>query len=330
MPTPDVSDPEAEASPNGTAEAARVPSDAAGPSKTNFSQMSAEEVKQWVEQHAKAHTDRYAGLERALREQLIREGVLPASALWEDQRDDPTTTVQLDISETFERTFTEGALGLALNVGQRGAILVKRCVPGSPAAGRRIPPGVILTHVADVELEHLSLKQVQTMLQQAERPVKLTFRQTEASLAFAHASVRSVAHERDEHKRETAEARARFEEEMRPAELETAATFTRTYSEARLGLCLLDGSTEGARRTLVRKCLPRTPAWKSGLPPNVCITAVNGKSVQFRRFKEVKKMIELAQRPVTIAFSMEEEPSFPAETKLADAETPPAYVLRPV
>ena len=51
MPTPDVSDPEAEASPNGTAEAARVPSDAAGPSKTNFSQMSAEEVKQWVEQH---------------------------------------------------------------------------------------------------------------------------------------------------------------------------------------------------------------------------------------------------------------------------------------
>ena len=36
---------------------------------------------------------------------------------------------------------------------------------------------------------------------------------------------------------------------------------------------------------------PRTPAYKSGLPEDVTIISINGKSVEFRRFKEVKKMI---------------------------------------
>ena len=70
--------------------------------------------------------------------------MLPPNALWEDQKDDPSTTIQLDINEEFERKFTEDALGIALNVGKRGAIVVKRCVPGSPSASRRIPPSWVL------------------------------------------------------------------------------------------------------------------------------------------------------------------------------------------
>ena len=295
--------------------------------------MTPEQVRQWVEQQAKACSNRYAGMERALRQQLIDEGILPPSALWEDVREDPSTTVQLCIEEEFTRKFTEAALGLALNVGKRGAIIVKRCVPGSPAASRRIPPGVILTHVNDTALEYPSLKDVQTMLQQAERPVALRFRQTDASLALAHDSVRAVKHERDEYERKLAEAKRQFAEEMKPAvDVETAERFERTYAEARLGLCLKDASSaDGRRRTVVSKCLPRTPAWKSGLPADVYIVAINGKSVEFRRFKEVKKLIELAQRPVTIGFSQEEEPTFPANAKAKPSgDAVPAYARRPV
>lgn len=295
--------------------------------------MTDEEVKKWVEDQAKMKVDRYAGLERALRESLIKEGVLPPSALWEDAKEDPSKTIQLCIDEEFERKFTEASLGLALNVGRRGAILVKRCVPGSPSASRRIPPGVILTHVGDTKLEYPSLKDVQSMLQQAERPVTLKFRQSEASMAIARASVRAVVHEREEHEQKAAESKACFEEEMKRVETETAEVFERTYSEARLGLCLVDDtdSEAGIRRTRVRKCLPRTPSWKSGLPENVCITAINGKSVEYRRFKEVKKIIELAQRPVTIAFSTEDDVTFPAPAKPANPTGDlPAYARRPV
>ena len=322
MTAPDVSDP----GPPGS-------SSTDAPKAKGLADMTDEEARQWIEMQAKKKQNRYAGLERALRQQLIQEGVLPPSALWEDTAEDPSSTVQLCTDEEFERKFTEASLGLALNVGNHGTILVKRCVPGSPSASRRIPPGVVLTHVGDAKLEHLSLKDVQTMLQQAERPVSLRFRQTDASMAIASASVRAVAQEREEHERRLTEARLRFEEEMRPVEPETALVFSRTYSEARLGLCLVDDSDEaaGTRRTRVRKCLPRTPSWKSGLPENVCITAINGKSVEYRRLKEVKKLIELAQRPVTIAFSMEEEVSFPAaRSRPQQAEDVPAYVLRPV
>ena len=176
--------------------------------------MTEAEVKQWVAQQAHSQSEKaFQGLERALRQSLIDEGVLPPSALWEDQADDPSQTIQLEIKEEFERSFTEASLGIALNVGKRGTIIVKRCVPGSPSASRRIPPGVVLTHVGETPLGYPSLKEVQTLLQSAERPVKLRFRQTEASLAVAHQSVRAVAHERAEHERKQAEAKARFAEE---------------------------------------------------------------------------------------------------------------------
>ena len=89
---------------------------------------------------------RWSGMELALRRQMIEEGHLPPSALWEDVKDDPTSTVELCTDEEFNRAFTEDALGIALNVGNRGQIIVKRCVPGSPSASRRIPP-VSYTHL---------------------------------------------------------------------------------------------------------------------------------------------------------------------------------------
>lgn len=335
----------AAAAPDMSTGAAAAPPDVSDASKADassakqedpkkFLEMTAEEVKAWVERSARqGEKNRYAGLERALREQLIAEGVLPPTALWEDVKEDVSSTIQLCIEEEFERKFTEAALGLALNVGKRGTIIVKRCVPGSPSFSRRIPPGVILTHVNETKLEFPSLKEVQTMLQQAERPVTLKFQQTEASLAIAHQSVRAVAHERDEHNRKVEEAKAQFAEEMETVEIETAEVFTRTYTEARLGLCLFDATQEvngqKLRRTQVAKCLPRSPSWKSGLPAHVYITAINGKSVEFRRFKEVKKLIELAQRPVTLSFSMEEDPVFPVSAKKA-ASAVPAYARRPV
>lgn len=313
------------------------------PGGRKFADMSSDEKDRWMKAYSRQAKDRYGGLERALREQLVSEGRLPASALWEDTRDDPTTTIELCVDEEFERTFTEAALGLALNVGPRGAIIVKRCVPGSSSASRRIPPGVMLTHIAGVPLEHPSLKEVQALLQGAERPLTLRLRQTEASLALAQASVRAAEAEREAYVRAIAAAKARYEEEMIPAPLETAAAFERTYTEARLGLCLSDASSSDGtrRRTVVRKCVPRTPSWKSGLPPDVVIVAINGKSVEFRRFKEVKKLIELAQRPVTIAFSAAEEPiAFPAGGRAGGSDrrgggtveptAVPAYVRRPV
>ncbi len=81
----------------------------------------------------------YSGLERALREQMVAEGHLPKSVLWEyADGGDTSTTIELETDEEFLRTFTDEQLGLALNVGHRGIIIVKRCVPGAlrcPPAG---------------------------------------------------------------------------------------------------------------------------------------------------------------------------------------------------
>ena len=83
-------------------------------------------------------------------------------------------------------------------------------------------------------------------------------------------------------------------------------------------------------------CVPRTPSYKSGIPAGAAIVAINGKSLEFRRFKEVKKLIELAQRPITLDFSTEDEPTFPRTGKarvpgMDEGSAPlPAYAFRPV
>jgi C-terminal processing protease CtpA/Prc len=256
------------------------------------------------------------GLEQALRRQLVEEGQLPRSVLTEGIEASESTTIELETDAVFCRTFSEPQLGLALNVGTGGGIIVKRCMPDSPSASRRIPPGVFLTEVHGEHLEQLSLKQVQRVLQDAERPVTLRFAQSESSRALAEQSVRLAQQEREAAVRAEEEARVRREEALRPVPLETASTFSRTYSDARIGLCLVEGAGAASggrneRRTVVKKCLPCSAAWKSGIPPGSTLIAINGASVEFRRFKQVKKLIELAARPVTIDFSTEEPPIFP-------------------
>lgn len=284
-------------------------------------------------------------LEIALRRQLIEEGKLPHSALWEDIDKDTSTTVELETEEEFFRTFTDDKLGLALNTGARGRIIVKRCVPGSPAASRRIPPGVFLLSVNETSLEQRSLKDAQEQLASAERPVKLRFAQSDASRAIANASTKAAQDERDAVVRAEEERRARAAEELKPVPLETAPTFARTFPEAQLGLCLAGGEGPREQRiTVVKKTLPRSAAFKGGIPPGAAIVAINGTSVEFRRLKQVKKLIELAQRPVTIDFSTEEPPRFPqsarrrpkgrpaaAAVDVGDAAAAlPAYALRPI
>jgi C-terminal processing protease CtpA/Prc len=283
----------------------------------------------------------WKGIEMALRKQMVEEGHLPKSALWDTwahDDGDASTTIELETDEEFLRTFTEPQLGLALNNGPRGSIIVKRAVPGSPAASRRIPPGVMLIEVNEQKLEHLSLKEAQTLLKDAERPVKLKFKQTDTSRDLAQGSHKVANDEREADARAKAEAARLFAEEMRPATPTTELTFSCTYNAARLGLVLQEGEprADGKKSTLVKMCVPRTPSYKSGIPAGAAIVAINGKSLEFRRFKEVKKLIELAQRPITLDFSTEDEPTFPRTGKarvpgMDEGSAPlPAYAFRPV
>lgn len=136
---------------------------------------------------------RWAGVEQALRNQLIAEGAEP---VWLEEerkareaaaavRIKPPTRVPHEDAEqatSFSRTFTEDALGLALNEGGRGAgVVVKRILPGSAAAGRRIPQGGVASVVAvnGTPTDGLSLKQVQKLIKTSERPVTIAFTQQE-------------------------------------------------------------------------------------------------------------------------------------------------------
>lgn len=288
----------------------------------------------------------WKGVEVALRRQMVEEGHLPQSALcdtWAHNQHDASTTIELETAEEFFRTFTEQQLGLVINNGPRGSIIVKRAMPGSPSASRRIPPGVMLVEVNGRQLQQLSLRDAQTLLKDAERPVKLKFQQTETSRTLAQGSHKQADDERAADTDARAAAAARFAEEMRPATPTNEVRFERTYDAARLGLVLCESeqSANGTRVTRVKQCIPRSPSYKSGIPNGAAIVSINGKSVESRRMKEVKKLIELARRPVAIGFSMEDEPTFP---QTGQARVPvtgddgrvasssallPAYALKP-
>jgi predicted metalloprotease with PDZ domain len=123
------------------------------------------------------------------------------------------------------------------------------------------------------------------------------------------------------------------EARMASIPLETAPTFTRTFTTPQIGLILdEDRDALGGRvLTRVKRVVPRSAAMLAGVPPGVAIVAINGKSTEWRRsYKEVKKLVQLAQRPVTIAFSAQadDELTFPPN----DTPKPalPAYAMRPV
>ena len=311
---------------------------------------------------------RWAGIERALRAQMIKDGFLADDGLENEELSShlaaeangmcthrlaflcefATRSQHLSINrlcvyaDEFSRTFTESALGIALNVDSKGRILVKRCANGSASASRRIPPGVVLARVNGQETAACSLHDVQTMIKEAERPVRLDFHHTDASLALVTDARRKAKSEADDKKvavqaEKERIAKAAAEALLMP--LEAAPTFSRTFADSRLGLALAD---DDAGRTIVRSCLPGSVARRAGVPPGAVVIAINGTSVQFQKMKKVKKLIELAARPVTIDFSTEEEPVFPmkASSHLGGATVPeataadarvamPAYAFKP-
>ena len=245
--------------------------------------------------YAAAAEKGWSGLERALRDSMIKDGYLKP----EDVRELEGGTRVLECADEFSRQFTETRLGLALNVGEKGRIIVKRCMPDTPAASRRIPPGCFVKAINGQITEHMGLKQVQDMIQQAERPVTIEFSQSATSRDLA-LSTRQEA-EKQVELQEAADARetaaikaaqqaAAAQAAENLAELESQQTFSCTWTESRIGLVLGDGGGPERRkgRTFVKKTMPNSPAWLSGIPTHVIIVAINGKSTQFRRFKEVR------------------------------------------
>ena len=281
------------------------------------------------------HYDRdggkWAGLERALRDQMIKEGNLPPSDDAEATGD--SATMCLELADEFERTFTEDRLGLALNVGEKGRAIVKRCVQGTPASRRRIPPGVFLMHVNATSTEYKSLAQVQELIKTETRPLCLRFKQSESSRAIAEGSHRQakleVVEEKATHEAAVA-ARKQAEIDRQTTVYETAETFSRTFAEERLGICLGDPGVAVKGKAFVAKCLPGSVAFKAGVPPGAYVIAINGRSVEFRSFKEVKKLLQIASRPVTVDFSLEERPTFPVSSGKTSAIKTPGYALKPM
>ena len=89
-------------------------------------------------------------------------------------------------------------------------------------------------------------------------------------------------------------------------------------------------STPGRTVTRIKKTIPFSVAAMAGVPPNCAVVAINGKSMEFRRsFKEVKKKLQIAQRPVTVAFSQEDEITWPKRVPKLPKPQLPAYALRP-
>lgn len=282
---------------------------------------------------------KWNGIERALREQMIKEGNLAPDA--DAEAVGENATLALEVADEFTRTFTEERLGIALNVGHKGRIIVKRCVEGTPAARRRIPPGAFVTKINDTSTDHKSLQEVQEMIKSGTRPLKIDFSQSESSKAIAENSRKVASKEVQAQKEAHAAmiaARKAAEIDRMTTTYETAETFSRTFTEERLGICLGDpGQDEDTGKdlkgkTFVSKCLPGSPAFKSGVPPDVLLVAINGKSLEFRRFKEVKKLLQMASRPVTIDFSAEEVPTFPLNSgKTSSGPTGvPGYAFRPL
>jgi len=260
-----------------------------------------------------------------------------------------TRAIALETADTFKRTFTEQKIGLRLNVGDRGRIIVKGSVADSPAASRRIPPGVFLDAVNEESTAHKSLKEVQTLMQEAKRPINLEFSQSASSKDIAERSRNEAASQVTE-AAANKEAAEKAEAERKAAELAAAqaarerlgelSSFSVTFDDKCLGLALVDGDGDHGGKALgtkgnafVKRTLPLSPAWRAGIPVDVRVVAINGKSTQFRRFKEVKKLIEISARPITIDFSAEDDPSWPEpmsapRPKVVDGV--PTYAMRPL
>jgi curved DNA-binding protein CbpA len=145
-----------------------------------------------VDEKAERRAADVAALRRKVLERVAGAEITPevartiapeAGAVITDEKEPPppsSSTGDLETAEQFKRSFSELRLGLTLE-SRVGHITIKRCNPGSAAERAGVPWGVRVLAIDDHELGNCSLKDVQSLLQAAPRPVTITFAQTEAS-----------------------------------------------------------------------------------------------------------------------------------------------------
>jgi C-terminal processing protease CtpA/Prc len=164
----------------------------------------------------------------------------------------------------FARVFINSTTGLALNKDAlTGRVVVKRCLPDSPAMKLGIEPGTFLVSVGGVRIPDKHHQEIKTIIRRAARPVTIEF-----STVWPPRSEQTF--------------------------------FSRVFTESTIGLAL---NMDSSSRTIVTRCLPNTPAFRRDIPAGVYVVAVNEEYVVGKHFKEVQRMCRDAERPLKIDFS---------------------------
>jgi len=164
----------------------------------------------------------------------------------------------------FARVFINTTTGLALNKDAlTGRVVVKRCLPNSPALKLGIQPGTFLVSVAGERIPDKHHQEIKMIIRRAKRPVTIEF-----STVWPPRSEQTF--------------------------------FSRVFTENTLGLAL---NMDSSNRTIVTRCLPNTPAFRRDIPTGVYVVSVNDEYVVGKHFKEVQKLCKDAERPLTISFS---------------------------
>ena len=99
---------------------------------------------------------------------------------------------------------------------------------------------------------------------------------------------------------EEAAAPVKLPPEKMPAE--TAEYFSRTYTEAVLGLAINVGGADRGERIIVKRVMPNSASSKKRIPVGAIVNSVNGVSTVGCSLAEVQTMFAEGERPLTIEF----------------------------
>lgn len=130
-----------------------------------------DEMKKEAERQ-KRYAEEYQKMEEELRQQR-EEHMAEEEAEREFQKEEALHGLRDE--PAFAATFTEEKLGIALGNDARGHVTIKRCLPGSVAENRRLPPGYYVLDINGTSTVGKNIKQVQKMIQLAERPMTINF-----------------------------------------------------------------------------------------------------------------------------------------------------------
>jgi len=141
----------------------------------------------------------------------------------------------------FSRIFVNTTTGLALNKDAlTGRVMVKRCLPNSPALKLGIQPGTFLVSVNGVRIPDKHHQEIKMIIRRAQRPVRIEF-----STVWPPRSEQTF--------------------------------FSRVFTETTIGLAL---NMDTNSRTIVTRCLPNTPAFRRDIPTGVYVVGKHFKEVQ--------------------------------------------------